>query len=74
MRKTSFQYGGLSVLELGFIVNILHAHSRKITYPFSYCPLQVKVLLIYHLPSAPANLTAEGEILKSLTRSIKLRS
>lgn len=51
MRKASFWNGDLYVVELGFIVNILHAHSRKITYPFYYCPLQVKVLLIYHLLS-----------------------
>lgn len=40
----------MCVLKLQFIVNILHAHSRK-KYPFYSCPLQVKILLIYHLPS-----------------------
>lgn len=78
MRKASFQNGDLYVLKVEFTVSILNAHSRKISYRFHYWPLQVKVLPIYHITyasqsSATANLTAVQEILKSITRSIKLR-
>lgn len=50
--ESSFQNGDLYVLKVEFTVSILNAHSRKITYPFQYCPLQVQVLLIYQISYA----------------------